>query len=101
MEGYETVSADIEVGPKADIQRAFALNKETPLLGDPSLPPITPPPSPPLTPDGSGGKPTRFEARLNEAIRSRSFFPPASGNAWEILQAWRQREAAAPTATLE
>jgi serine/threonine protein kinase len=101
MEGYETVSADIEVGPKADIQRAFALNKETPLLGDLSLPPITPPPNPPATPDGSGANPTPFEARFNEAIRSRSFFPPALGNAWEILQAWRQREAAAPTATLE
>ncbi len=101
MDGYEGVVANVEIGPNADVQRTFSLNKEASLplpLSLPSTPfPSTSSESVASLPGGA----TSFEGRFNSALRGSNFFPPAMGNAWDILQAWRQKEAAAPTATLE
>lgn len=103
LDGYETAVANVDIGARADIQRTFVLTRQAaPPLA--SLPPpplaVLPPPTPPTSPVGPAAK-ASFEAPFNEALRSRSFLPPAAGNAWEILQSWRQKEGGAPTAALE
>ncbi len=103
LEGYESAAASIEVGPKSDVQRSFPLIKQNiPQVA--LLPPLVSPNTPPAavapTVVGPAVKPP-YESLFNEALRSRNFFPPAGGNAWDVLQSWRQKEAAAPTAALE
>jgi serine/threonine protein kinase len=105
LDGYEAVAATVEVGADKDVQRAFVLNRLAPIQL-PSLPPVQTPPvegstasTPPPAP-ATGPKPA-FEAMFNNALRSRTLFPPTPGNAWDVLQSWQQREAAAPTAALD
>jgi tetratricopeptide (TPR) repeat protein len=101
LDGYEALEASVEVGPKGDVQRSFVLTRQTqPLAGLPPPFSVSPPLVSSAPPVGLEAK-VHFERMFGEALRARNFFPPASGNAWETLQAWRQREAAAPTAALE
>ncbi len=104
LDGYEAVAATVEVGPDKDVQRAFVLTRQAPIqMSTPALVPPAPtePPSSPAPVPVSGGAKAPFEAMFNNALRSRNLFPPAPGSAWDVLQTWQQREAAAPTAALE
>ncbi len=40
----------------------------------------------------------KYESGVREAVLRGIFFPPESGNAWEILQDWQRKEGTTPTA---
>jgi serine/threonine protein kinase len=96
LEGYEIFATDLEVTSKSNIQITQPLMQVTQLpidkMSDPSLPPPQPPPTPPEKPRVDDRQP--FESLLNKAIARSLFFPPESGNAWDILQDWRKKEGA-------
>jgi serine/threonine protein kinase len=108
LDGYEAVASTVEVGSDKDVQRAFVLNRLAPLqLAQQAVEPPPPLPAPvgstaqPSPPAPAGGPKPPFESMFSNALRSRTLFPPSPGNAWDVLQSWQQREAAAPTAALE
>lgn len=103
LDGYESMTADLDISSNSDIQRFFPLKAQAALsikdlqVTEPTLPP------PLTTPLEDEPKPenTRFEGLLSNAIASRNFFPPAAGNAWEILQSWKASEGVTPTPAWE
>jgi serine/threonine protein kinase len=101
LEGYADFRKDLEVTSKSNIQITPTLTQLTQLpidkMGDFSLPSPQPTPqTPPEKPRVEDRQP--FEAMVKKAIDRSSFFPPASGNAWDILQDWRKKEGAESTA---
>jgi serine/threonine protein kinase/tetratricopeptide (TPR) repeat protein len=103
LDGYESATADLDIGSNSDIQRFFTLKPQAILpVDDQQIPQtILPPPILPPLADEPKPEKTRFEGLLSKAIASRNFFPPASGNAWEILQSWKTSEGVTPTPAWE
>jgi serine/threonine protein kinase len=103
LEGYESTSADLDLGPNSDVQRFFSLKPQTALatsnyqITEPSVPPPVSPPAGNLPPVQN----PKSDALVSKAIASRNFYPPASGNAWEILQSWQMSEGSTPSPAFE
>ncbi len=99
LDGYEAVTSDVEVTPNADIQRSFTLIPLKQMTVDETVLPPTSDTNPPPKTTGDITREDKqpFEAMANKAIAARSFFPPAPGNAWDILQVWKKRETAGPS----
>ncbi len=101
LDGYESKSDLVEV-TKDGIHKEYQLVRMTapaalqPVLSPPTLPPI----SPTTAPTGYPSRPS-LEPAFNDAMRSRIFFPPAAGNAWDVLREWQQREGATQSTGLE
>jgi eukaryotic-like serine/threonine-protein kinase len=112
MDGYEPLAENVEVGSGADVKKAYSLNKLAIVI--PPLPPETTTPQPQPPSDNSPNpvvpasppsvvptrKTSQYEGQFNDAVHSRNLFPPASGNAWDVLQAWKA-QSPAPTPALE
>ncbi|PYV09127.1 MAG: hypothetical protein DMG07_23935, partial [Acidobacteria bacterium] len=100
LEGYEDFATEIEVGSETRLSYPLGRVASLPAGTEtPPAPPLLPSPAP-LTPPPPGGR-LPFEGAFQTALRTRNFFPPASGNAWDVLQRWQQAEGAGPTAALE
>lgn len=89
-DGYETKVDSVDIAVDADVQRAYVLARQAPLI-TPSLPPQEavrepPPPTAPAAPV----KLPPYAGMINSALRARNFFPPAPDNAFDILQRWQQ-----------
>jgi serine/threonine protein kinase len=104
LEGYESTTADLDISPNSDVQRFFSLKPQESLATSnyqPAEPPLQPPVSPPVGGTAPPAQNPKYDALLSKAIASRNFYPPASGNAWEILQSWQMSEGATPTPAWE
>ncbi len=107
MEGYEIATADLDISPDGDVQRFFALKPQEALAASGTLPtyePLAPPTTvspPPLGATTSPADIPKFDALISKAIASRNFYPPAAGNAWEILQQWQMRDGSTPSPAYE
>jgi len=104
LDGYEAKLDTVEVMKDADIQRSYVLPPLAQLIQQPP-PDMTPPPQAAAPPSQLPGRqapiqPTRYESALNTALRSRSLFPPAPDNAWDVLSRWQAAEAGAQSAAL-
>ncbi|HYK87888.1 MAG TPA: serine/threonine-protein kinase [Acidobacteriota bacterium] len=101
LDGYETKSDMVEV-TKEGSHKEYQLIKIEPLAvlkqvqTQEQSTNIIPPP-----PQGDHPPRSSLDPALNNALRSRNFFPPSAGNAWDVLQEWQQREGSAQSAGLE
>jgi serine/threonine protein kinase len=89
-DGYETKVDSVDVAVDADVQRSYALVRQAPLTAPPIMPQEMAPPAPPATAATPLAKLPPFAGMINSALRARNFFPPASENAYDILQRWQQ-----------
>jgi serine/threonine protein kinase len=94
LEGYEPAAADLEMTPNANIEKSFSLIPKTQLpVQTESTQPAPPPPPPPQNPT-ENAKAEPYAGMVSRAIAARNFFPPAQGNAWDILQTWKRQASA-------
>lgn len=102
LEGYDSYVATEEIGENSDFRLSYTLTRQTPLVvAPPPLPSLDLPPPPADTPGPSPSRTQQFAGLFNNALRSRNLFPPASDNAWSVLQRWEQSEKSSPSPELE
>jgi len=90
-DGYETKVDSVDIAVDADVQRAYVLARQAPLLTSAvaqQQEPVreNPPPAQSVAP----AKLPPYASMANAALRARNFFPPAPDNAFDILQRWQQ-----------
>jgi serine/threonine protein kinase len=90
-DGYETKVDSVDIAVDADVQRAYVLVRQAPLVSSGVTQPQepvkeNPPPIPPVVP----AKLPPYASMINAALRARNFFPPVPDNAFDILQRWQQ-----------
>jgi serine/threonine protein kinase len=107
LEGYESQSELIDIEKNQSKERLFQLVKQAPLATQPlaTLPSDTPvaPPAQAETQVAppTGSRAASFSGPFNNALRSRTLFPPAPENASDILVKWQQSEGSSPSQAWE
>jgi serine/threonine protein kinase len=103
-EGHKPREETLRIEPNSIVNNSYPLEQdtifETELIpGDIAEKEAEPPPIPQAPPQAPATPPqtSKFESAIREAVSRGIFFPPESGNAWEILSDWQRKEGTTPT----